>query len=521
MDDILRDFAERKSITVAGRMRYAILDKNKLQHLKGKFSGCTKTFEQMLSLLNMEAHDVQIRNNVVSQGKLDDILHTQSKEAIDRQIEAQKGEKSRQTIEKVLKILEQRPIAYASSATIQDQTQVLDQLETELRRLGLPDDKAKAVRLKASQELSGQPLPNPFLKVPDDKAKAVQPEISQKPSEQLRVSDDKAKTVQLKASQGFSGQPRASPFSLTGINPKVMPQTINPSQISAAGDCRILCVDGTHGSESSGNISTCFGLTDILKVRSILTQTYLELMRAFTAIQSPQLGHWLFKRVESAGFDVGAGREPTAIAAIQKGIHKLVSPYDQPTSKITEVSRIREFMTSYGHFAFTKSDFMTYHYILFFGPYTDRINQMRAEVQTQNTNVPLARIVMLEGCDSISTLECILDGRNIGKLIESIKAAVKKVMAQPPFNWSPSILTSGIYPHRMLQFITDEASLKYLIPGAGESLQGGQKLKEIENKTDCSVKVTKRLGMKHCVLVSIIGPQERLSEARGLIVASS
>ena len=199
MDDILRDYVECKSVTLMGRVRYAILDKNKLQDLRARFSRFTNTFQHMLILLNTEAHDVQIRNDGISHAKLDAIIHEQKKGAQDRLVDAQENKKSRQKLEKVLKILEERPIAQANSVTVQDPNQVLEQLETELKKIGYSSDKAKAARDRATQELSGKSRP-----------------------------------------------------SLIGIPPigsNLGPQEIRPIQIPAAEECRILCVDRTHGSE--------------------------------------------------------------------------------------------------------------------------------------------------------------------------------------------------------------------------------------------------------------------------------
>ncbi len=75
--------------------------------------------------------------------------------------------------------------------------------------------------------------------------------------------------------------------------------------------------------------------------------------------------------------------------------------------------------------------------------------------------------------------------------------------------------------HQTLQFFTNVASLRYLIPGVEQSLQGGQKLKEIENKPGCSVKVTKYSREQNRILVSIIGHQERLNEASSPIAGPS
>ena len=199
MDDILQDFSERKSITLMGRVRYAILDKNKLQDLEGRFRRFSETFRSMLSLLDMKAHDILIRNDVIGQQKLDAILQDQSKAAVGRQLEAQEREETRQKIDRVLKILEERPVAQADSVTVLDQNQVLAQLETELKRLGISSEKAKAARLKATQELSRQPRPS-LIGIPP-------------------------------------------------MSPKVVPQMKKPMQFPAAHECRILCVDGTHGGE--------------------------------------------------------------------------------------------------------------------------------------------------------------------------------------------------------------------------------------------------------------------------------
>ena len=238
-------------------------------------------------------------------------------------------------------------------------------------------------------------------------------------------------------------------------------------------------------------------------------------MRVATAIRSPYPGRWLFKKVESAGIEVG---EVRGMAAIQKGIYKLVKPYEQSPVAVAEISRVGALIKSYGSFAFAKSDLVTYHYILSFEPVVDLIKKMREDFQKHNPNVTLAQIVTLEGCHNISTNECMQDERNIDKLIESIKEAVKRFVRQPPFNWSPSIYNNEM-KYRILHFATNSACLKYLIPVVDEPLQGGQKLKEIENKTKCSIKVTRcRAVQDRSILVSIIGPQERLNEAVSLTV---
>ena len=180
MDDVLRDLVNRKSITIMGIVRYAVLDKNKLQTLQAKFSRIITRFGHMLSLLAMKADDVHVRNGVASQEKLDTILSGQAQEVSLRQTKAEERKKDRQNVEKVLKLLEERPTRLESSGPKQTQAQILDQLEAELKKLGLSKEKAKTVRFKASQELQEQPrssllrhpVPAPWLKT------LIQPAVS-------------------------------------------------------------------------------------------------------------------------------------------------------------------------------------------------------------------------------------------------------------------------------------------------------------------------------------------------------
>ena len=257
-------------------------------------------------------------------------------------------------------------------------------------------------------------------------------------------------------------------------------------------------------------------ILNICTVRSILAQTYLEIMQLFGAITSPSLGNWLFKRVDSAGIDIRARHVSFGMSIIQKGVDKLISAYDPGT--FTELSRVGELLKSQGSFPLTGNDLMTYQYVLSFEPYTFLINKLREDIGKQNPNVALAQIVTLEGCNDISTVNCMQDEQNIDKLIKSIKAAVKQFVAQPPFNCSTWMYTAVNY--RVAQLITNDSSLKYLTPGSKEPLQESQKLREIENKTGCSVKITRRRGVQDGVLVSIIGPPERLKEASSLTVRS-
>ena len=224
-------------------------------------------------------------------------------------------------------------------------------------------------------------------------------------------------------------------------------------------------------------------------------------------------GRWLFKRVDSAGLHVDGINRNAVNATNQKGIQKIVKT---ATDCPSEAARIAELMKTYVDIKVSSADFITYHYILSYHSLISHLSTMRDAAQIQNPGSDLARIIALEGCNSIGSLDCERDERYIDLLIPSIKAAVAKSISQPPFNWSMNEM-QAVPSRHILQFVTSTSSLRRLVPG--ERLQG-ERLREIERQSGCSVKATAyRIGHKNAH-ISMIGPKSRLLEAERLLMTT-
>ena len=222
-------------------------------------------------------------------------------------------------------------------------------------------------------------------------------------------------------------------------------------------------------------------------------------------------GRWLFKRVDSAGLHVDGISRNAVNATNQKGIQKIIKI---ATGCPSEAARIAELMKTYVDIKISSADFIKYHYILSYHSLISHLNTMRDAAQTQNPGFDLARIIALEGCNSIGSLDCERDERHIDLLIPSIKAAIVKFISQPPFNWSMNEM-QAVPSRHILQFVTSISSLTWSVPG--EPLQGGW-VREIERRSGCSIKATAyRIGYQNAH-ISIIGPKNRLLEAKRLLL---
>lgn len=222
-------------------------------------------------------------------------------------------------------------------------------------------------------------------------------------------------------------------------------------------------------------------------------------------------GRWLFKRVDSAGLNLGGNIRNAVNAINQKGIQKIVKT---ATDCPSEAARIAELMKTYVDIKISPADFITYHYILSYHSLISDLSTMRDAAQIQNPGIDLARIITLEGCNSIGSLDCERDEQYIDLLIPSIKAAVARFISQSSFNWYMNEMRAVPNRH-ILQFVTIISSLTCVVPG--KPLQS-ETLREVERQSGCSVKVTAyRIGHRNAH-ISIIGPKDRLLEAKRLLM---
>lgn len=228
MNIILSDYIDKsKNMGIVGRVRYAVLDRNKLLCIQTNLIRSRTNFGLMLDLINMKAHEQHARSDRNSIAKLEAILTKQTKEAEARKAEAKSREIGDAKLEDILQILQERlPPANNREGGTASPLKVLDRFEIELQKAGLSRKKAEAARLNAAQALTEHTsVPMPSLLHP-------KPQLHEK----RRISDPSPQTGK---------DLRRSPSSRKA-SPHIWGSGGLPEKTK---DYRILCVDGTHGSK--------------------------------------------------------------------------------------------------------------------------------------------------------------------------------------------------------------------------------------------------------------------------------
>ena len=268
--DILKRYDQRDRVSMLERLKYASLDKSRLEDLQSKFSQSKEKIDDMLKLSNVNANDVQIR-------KVDQILEKQDLESQARKTERCERQEDSQQILAAINKLNDRLSTSSISATQRTREQIIDSFESELRNEGLLEDKAKGVLLRAREELlestSKSRSLSPWAKlaqntqhqgIPPVEAHSSQRSISQpRGSRSLQPSANSFNLLghlatEQKASQPLNlnisdSSPSSPPTSKTSFmniaNKTSTTPDLNKCSNAAAEDCRILCVDASHGSK--------------------------------------------------------------------------------------------------------------------------------------------------------------------------------------------------------------------------------------------------------------------------------
>ena len=166
-------------------------------------------------------------------------------------------------------------------------------------------------------------------------------------------------------------------------------------------------------------------------------------------------------------------------------------------------------MEFYNPHGFSGADLSTYDFIICFTQtVADRILKHQAASQRS------ARIVVLPGCNEISSDDCAKDSAKIKELIASITAAIKGFVSEELGDWTDGKVERTKH-YRTLEMVLPGANSHFW--GNDDFLNDRVKRKEYENQSGCSIQVSKYKDSMKEVLVSITGPKERLSEAAALI----
>jgi len=285
---VLDDYIDKsKNMGVIGRVRYAVLDRNKLQCIQSNLTKSRTNFGLMLDLINMKANEQHARNDRTGIERLEAILNKQIKEADARKAEARAREKGDAKLEDILQILQQRlPAASKQNDENVSRSQVLGQLEKELQKVGLSKEMAEAARYNAAQALSEAEVSETIRPSPKsigepretNKISGLSPRVELKSRKSSSADRDchrvptpttptisaalarAAPTATATRSPPDSSPARIVPTATTARNPpyptlaRIAPTATTGSRLpEITKDYRILCVDSTHGSKWTDN----------------------------------------------------------------------------------------------------------------------------------------------------------------------------------------------------------------------------------------------------------------------------
>jgi hypothetical protein len=248
IEQMLNDYLYRPSITILGRLRYAVLDKTRLRDLCSTFAVHRGSITVILQLIQGKAVKEQSM-------KLDRILECHKKERQERK-------SSTRRIEDILSQIHTL-VHYTGPDMSKTTAEALQKLEDELVAKGIPRDQASQQLLPFKQALLPDSLRPASNAVPQSKPKRPvsnpNPESTDRkyPGTGHARSRSSMPTIPVptpnidfvaEITPGVaSAAPNTTPMSNPNGNTPVSPGV--QSTIKDTSSLRILCVDGSNGSK--------------------------------------------------------------------------------------------------------------------------------------------------------------------------------------------------------------------------------------------------------------------------------
>lgn len=255
------------------------------------------------------------------------------------------------------------------------------------------------------------------------------------------------------------------------------------------------------------------------EVRSIIAQTYLELVRVWTANYK---GEWLFNRVESAGVQVetdfsrrawkskteplvkgGNSPEEAALKAISGAESHFRSEEKQDI--LARVGRHKS--RGIDHWHFRKYEFM----LCFDKNVYEALKMLAKRCKEKYGHLPdyanMSKIVLVK--DIRLQAACSnLDTKSTSILVESIKDGIKSFL-KTEYGWQrpPIPIADGQFRTKQIVVRNDDIKVK--------SEERGSKLNEVASRTNCRIRVTDEKFDGQ--LFSITGRKESLSLASAVL----
>lgn len=256
------------------------------------------------------------------------------------------------------------------------------------------------------------------------------------------------------------------------------------------------------------------------EVRSIIAQTYLELVRVWTVNNSGE--QWLFNRVESAGVRVGTkfslrcfrsqpkflvegGKPPESAALDAIAGEKSYFESEEKDDILARVGQHRSRGIDNWHFR-------KYEYMLCFDKSVyEHVRTLAAFCKERYGHLPsyanLSKVILVKNL-RLKDAAANLTAKDSTKLVDSIKDGIKGFL-DTEYHWKRPPLAMAGGPFRTKQIVLPNL-------GIGPSLAEKEvRLHEISTKTDCRIRVTDEKFDSQ--LFSITGRKEALSFASSLI----
>lgn len=161
----------------------------------------------------------------------------------------------------------------------------------------------------------------------------------------------------------------------------------------------------------------------------------------------------------------------------------------------------------------TTTDLKTYDIVLCSNAADRDYVQNIKRVESQKSGLDgLARVIVLPHCEKLSTLGCGNGSQRFDDMIARIRTGIEEFISVELGDWSNLLIPTKDY--RTRQDRLDHRSLNTYDP---DKLIEQSNLREIENKTGCTIRIAKERPSSSQVLLSINGPKEKLREAWLLI----
>lgn len=288
-----------------------------------------------------------------------------------------------------------------------------------------------------------------------------------------------------------------------------------PSFSGISEDYRILCVDEKNGGKTRHRNQKTYQLT--LTDVSQLTQAFLEIMRMRLAHGT---GQWVFKRIDSAGYERLQSRSPNSWTApqvitpsFQRGMSG-VKPerYPWALDYPNEVSRIKDRRTNQPTSWLQAVDFNSYNLILCFSASdANTIGNLKRDIVPGNPETNFQRRIRhVPGCERFLGVDC-QDTKTRDELVAAVGEMVDKFTEAEYGEWYNKVKAPSDMRYRTLQFEMQETDL----PSTSRDpvpLNEIPKVKEWEKASGCSIKITRNRApsngtSEEMCTVSVIGPK--------------